>query len=194
MSRRPDGIYSKDCGQEWVCDDFTWPFISWRLDRQAPIILSAIQTALFSLLMSDLVAEPNLNTGQTQWRLSRTVSAASVAGWTTSVTEGRTTFAGPFLLNVKEIVPLQDLSIGLNEYRHVTITSVVIIWVTGVGQPEVDHWSIARYSLLGCRCRWCNCKQGLICGLHFGFQYHQASSSVIQTDLVLSVDLQLSDR
>ncbi len=50
--------------------------------------------------------------GRIQWWQSRTVSAAPVAGWTSSAGEGSSTSAAPFSQWVYVIVPLQILGDG----------------------------------------------------------------------------------
>ncbi len=53
-----------------------------------------------------------MSRGQIQWWQSRTVSAAPVAGWSSSAGEGSTASARPFLNGVYVIVPLQVLGDG----------------------------------------------------------------------------------
>ncbi len=72
---------------------------SWRVGRVVPMIRSAVRTTLRSLLRSDLVAELNQLLkcrGLIQWWQRRNVSAAPVAGGSSSAGEGRTASAGPF--------------------------------------------------------------------------------------------------
>ncbi len=72
-----------------------------RVGRVVPMIRSAVRSTLHSLLWSDLVAELNqtvIDVQKTDSMMAdgRTLSAAPVAGWTSSVGEGSTASAGPF--------------------------------------------------------------------------------------------------
>ncbi len=85
---------------------------SWRVGRVVPMIRSAVRTTLCSLLRSDLIESADCWTrqlltcrGRIQWWQSSTVSAAPVAGWTSSAGEGSPASAGPFHHGLYVIVP-----------------------------------------------------------------------------------------
>ncbi len=83
-----------------------------RVERVVPMIRSAVRTTLRSLLRSDLVAELNqtvIDVQRMDSMMSRTVSTAPVAGWTSSIVQEIQPLMGLFLHRLNVIVPLQVL-------------------------------------------------------------------------------------
>ncbi len=139
LKRRPDGNSSKrECagceGSRVILPVFLFTLgenSSWRVGRVVPMIRSAVRTissvVFWGQIWLSWTRQLLTCRGRIQWWQSRTVSAAPVAGWTSSADEGSTASAGPFHNGLNVIVPLQvlgDCGAQEHEWLHCSHSAV----------------------------------------------------------------------